>query len=116
MKGAMSDPDQAFMQKINDNLFKKSQYKFNSGGEPSDITNLEYDELKAFHTKYYHPSNGYIYSYGDLDFTTHLDFVQNQCLKGIERHDNVDSELLVEPRVNQPIIKEENFMPDLMQD
>jgi len=79
------------MQKINDNLFKKSQYKFNSGGEPSDITNLEYDELKAFHTKYYHPSNGYIYSYGDLDFTTHLDFVQNQCLKGIDRHDNVDS-------------------------
>ena len=40
MKGAMSNPDDAFMHKLNENLFKKSQYKFNSGGEPKHITDL----------------------------------------------------------------------------
>jgi len=42
MKGAMSNPDDAFMHKLNENLFKKSQYKFNSGGEPKHITDLQY--------------------------------------------------------------------------
>ena len=42
MKGAMSSPDSAFMHKINENLFQESQYKYNSGGEPKFITDLEY--------------------------------------------------------------------------
>ena len=42
MKGAMSDPNSAFMHKISENLFTKSQYRFNSGGEPKFITDLQY--------------------------------------------------------------------------
>lgn len=42
MKGAMSSPDDAFMHKLNEHLFKKSQYRFNSGGEPKFIPDLEY--------------------------------------------------------------------------
>ena len=42
MKGAMSNPDDAFMHRLNENLFEKSQYRFNSGGEPRDITDLQY--------------------------------------------------------------------------
>ena len=49
MKGAMSNPDDAFMHKINENLFTKAQYKFNSGGDPKHITDLTYEELVAFH-------------------------------------------------------------------
>lgn len=40
MKGAMSDPEDAFMHKLNENLFQKSQYKFNSGGDPKHIPDL----------------------------------------------------------------------------
>ena len=73
----MSDPNRAFMARLNENLFQKSQYKFNSGGEPAHITDLTYESLMDFHGQYYHPSNGQIFTYGDLDVTQHLDFVQN---------------------------------------
>jgi len=42
MKGAMSDPGSAFGQSLNENLYQKSQYHFNSGGEPKFITDLQY--------------------------------------------------------------------------
>lgn len=77
MKGAMSSPDDAFMHKLNEHLFKKSQYRFNSGGEPKYIPDLEYQELVDFHQKYYHPSNSQFFTYGDLDFTEHVSFVQS---------------------------------------
>lgn len=76
MKGAMSDPDGAFVHKVNEGLFQKSQYRFNSGGEPKHITDLQYQELADFHRMYYHPSNATFFSYGDLDFTEHLKFVE----------------------------------------
>lgn len=75
MKGAMSNPDDAFMHKINENLFTKSQYKFNSGGDPKHITDLSYDELVAFHKQYYHPTNSTFFTYGDLNFADHIKFV-----------------------------------------
>lgn len=77
MKGAMSNPGDAFLHRMSENLFKKAQYKFNSGGEPRDIPDLTYEELKAFHKEYYHPSNCQFFSYGDLDFAKHLEFVEN---------------------------------------
>lgn len=49
MKGAMSSPEDAFVHKINEHLFRNSQYRFNSGGEPKYIPDLEYADLKAFH-------------------------------------------------------------------
>jgi Zn-dependent M16 (insulinase) family peptidase len=72
MKGAMSNPEDHFIQEINSNLFKHSQYKYNSGGDPKAIPDLEYNELLDFHSKYYHPSNATFLTYGDLDFTSHL--------------------------------------------
>jgi len=80
MKGAMSNPDDAFMHRLNENLFQKSQYRFNSGGEPKHITDLQYQELVDFHKKYYHPSNAYFFTYGDLDFTEHLKFVDSHVI------------------------------------
>lgn len=80
MKGAMSNPEDAFIQYINENLFKESQYKYNSGGDPKAIPDLEYQDLTEFHSKYYHPSNSTFLTYGDLDFQDHLKFIQNQVL------------------------------------
>ena len=72
----MSNPDDAFLHNINTHLFKESQHKYNSGGEPKNMPDLEYQELLYFHGKYYHPSNATFLTYGDLDFTSHLDFIQ----------------------------------------
>mgnify|MGYP000158920924 CR=1 FL=1 len=96
MKGAMSSPDDAFIQNINENLFLKSQYKFNSCGDPQAIPKLNYQELIEFHKKYYHPSNCWFLTYGDLDFTEHLKFIQEQVLANYEKLDGIESQLLME--------------------
>ena len=112
----MSNPEDAFVHKINENLFQKSQYKFNSGGDPKHITELEYTDLVKFNKKYYHPTNATFMSYGDLDFTKHLDFIQKEVLAKYERNDaaRTGSELLSEEPLKVPINKEHRFMPDMM--
>ena len=98
MKGAMSNPEDAFVHKINENLFQRSQYKFNSGGEPKFITDLEYGDLKKFHGKYYHPSNCSFMSYGDLDFSKHLEFIGREVLNKFQRNEAAvkESEITLE--------------------
>lgn len=114
MKGAMSNPDDAFIHKLNENLFQKSQYKFNSGGDPKHIPTLEYKDLVSFHKKYYHPTNATFLSYGDLDFTSHLRHIEKEILSSFERKNDIPSQLLKEERLKSPIEKEVKFMPDLM--
>lgn len=115
MKGAMSDPNATFMQSIKENLYTKSQYKYNSGGEPKFITDLEYDDLLKFHDKYYHPSNCTFLSYGDLDFTEHLKFIQMQALDYFQKDTEVKnlSQIPLEDDVpEKPIEAKVLFMPD----
>lgn len=114
MKGAMSNPEDAFIHRINENLFKKAQYKFNSGGEPKHIPELEYNDLVDFHSKYYHPSNAVFLSYGDLDFSKHLAYVNETIISKFDRKDDIPSAVLKEDRFTVPIEKEVRFMPDLM--
>jgi Zn-dependent M16 (insulinase) family peptidase len=119
MKGAMSNPEDAFMHKIHENLFSASQYRFNSGGDPKYIPDLEHKDLVAFHGKYYHPSNAVLMSYGDLDFTKHLEYIEREVLAKFERNDLAprESEIPLEaPRLTAPLHKETRFMPDLMAD
>jgi Zn-dependent M16 (insulinase) family peptidase len=119
MKGAMSNPEDAFMHKIHENLFSASQYRFNSGGDPKYIPDLEHKDLVAFHGKYYHPSNAVLMSYGDLDFTKHLEYIEREVLAKFERNDLAprESEIPLEaPRRTAPLNKETRFMPDLMAD
>lgn len=117
MKGAMSDPYDAFIQHANSNMFSRSQYRFNSGGDPKAIPDLEYQELLDFHGKYYHPSNSMFLTYGDLDFTEHLGFIENQVLRKFERKQGIPSELLLEPTPSTgatPKKVDLSFMPDAM--
>ena len=51
MKGAMGNSSDAFMHSIQHNLFDEAAYRFNSGGEPSDIPNLTLDQIREFHTR-----------------------------------------------------------------
>jgi len=66
MKGAMSSPVSTLWQELTTELFPTITYHYNSGGEPANIPDLSYEELKAFHADHYHPSNALFMTYGDI--------------------------------------------------
>ena len=66
MKGAMSSPVNTLWQALTKYTFPTTTYHFNSGGEPADIPDLSYADLKAFYQKHYHPSNAIFMTYGDI--------------------------------------------------
>ncbi|NJS41370.1 hypothetical protein HC766_03255 [Candidatus Gracilibacteria bacterium] len=65
MKGVYSNPDSIFYEKIFNNLHPDITYQYESGGDPKEIPKLSYEEYLAFHKKFYHPSNSYIFYYGN---------------------------------------------------
>ena len=67
MKGALSDPESIIENDINSNLYKNSPYQYESGGDPRFIKDLSFEEFQKFYTDHYHPSNAYIYFYGNID-------------------------------------------------
>ena len=67
MKGALSNPNDRLGEINQQSLFPDNLYQYNSGGDPRNIPDLTYEQFKAFFDTYYHPSNAYIYWYGDDD-------------------------------------------------
>ncbi len=80
MKGAMSSPGQVMGRAMLKGLYPDTTYANNSGGEPCDIPKLTHEGLNAFHGKYYHPSNSYFYTYGDLPLEETLAFIEEKVL------------------------------------
>jgi len=87
MKGAMSSPDQVMSRSLLNALFTDTTYRFNSGGDPAVIPSLTWDQLKHFHSRHYHPSNAYFYTYGNLPLKDHLQFIQDKVLNRFTRID-----------------------------
>ena len=71
MKGAMSSPSRSLWQELTSQLFPSVTYHYNSGGEPENIPELSYEELKAFHHNHYHPSNAIFMTFGDIEAAEH---------------------------------------------
>ena len=67
MKGVYSSADSANMRAVQRALFPDMTYSVDSGGDPTVIPELTYDEFKSFHSRYYHPSNARFWFYGDDD-------------------------------------------------
>ncbi|NOH02380.1 MAG: peptidase M16 [Chloroflexi bacterium] len=67
MKGAYSSPENLLARTIQQSLFPKHTYGVDSGGDPAEITNLTYENFRAFWETYYHPSNAFIFFYGNDD-------------------------------------------------
>jgi len=101
MKGAMSSPDQVLSRSILASLYPDTTYNNNSGGEPSDIPKLTHEELKAFHARYYHPSNSYFYTYGSFPLEESLAFISEKVLSKFE-YLEVDSAVPAQPRWDTP--------------
>ncbi len=97
MKGAMSSPNQVMGRALMQALYPDTTYSFNSGGEPSVIPHLTHEQLKAFHARFYHPSNAYFYTYGNLPLKDHLQFIQDKVLHRFSAIDP-DSEVISQPR------------------
>lgn len=77
MKGAYASPDSVLGRYIQQSLFPDNTYGVDSGGDPKDIPNLTFEQFQAFHRRYYHPANAYIYFYGDDDPAERLRLTHN---------------------------------------
>ncbi len=101
MKGAMSSPSQVLGRSLLSALYPDTTYRHNSGGEPSEIPALKYRDLKNFHAGYYHPSNSYFYTYGDLPLEESLAFIREKVLDEFNEL-RVDSQVPAQPRWDAP--------------
>ena len=95
MKGAYSSPEQVLFAKIQESLYPDTPYAYESGGDPDFIPDLTQERFEAFHKKYYHPSNSYIYLYGNGDMDAHLRFIDGEYLSHFDRQ-TVHSEIPVQ--------------------
>ena len=80
MKGAFSSADSVLERSITKTLFEGHSYGEESGGDPDIIPTLTYENFLDMHSKYYHPSNSYIYLYGDMDMANKLDRIDREYL------------------------------------
>ena len=75
MKGALSSPDDVLSRSIYAALYPHTPYAVESGGDPVYIPDLTYENYLNFHRRYYHPSNSYIYLYGNMDMEERLTYL-----------------------------------------
>ncbi len=95
MKGAFSSADGILGRESLNSLFPDTAYGVESGGNPDFIPSLTFEKFKAFHKKYYHPSNSYITIYGNCDMEDTLKWLDEEYLANFDKI-NVDSELTVQ--------------------
>ncbi|MBQ8802109.1 MAG: insulinase family protein [Tyzzerella sp.] len=80
MKGAFSSPEGVLERVTLNSLFPDTAYAHESGGDPDVIPELTYGQFIDFHSKYYHPSNSYIYLYGNMDMEEKLQWLDAEYL------------------------------------
>ena len=115
MKGAFSSPEGVLDRVVLNTLFPDTSYANESGGDPDVIPELTYEQFLDFHRKYYHPSNSYIYLYGDMDMEEKLEWLDKNYLSNFEE-EFVDSaimyqqpfETMVEKTIPYSIASEES--------
>lgn len=92
MKGVFSSPEDILYRKIQESLFPDTTYGVESGGDPEYIPDLTQEQFLEFHRKFYHPSNSYIYLYGNGDLEKQLEFIDKEYLSKFERKE-IDSHI-----------------------
>ncbi len=115
MKGAMSSPVSVLWQEVSTYLYPTSTYHYNSGGEPQDIPDLTYQQLKDFHQTHYHPSNAVFMTFGDIPVYEHQKKFEEQALDQFEKLD-VKISVKPEKRYLAPLVVEEAYAYDLVGD
>lgn len=111
MKGAMSSITSTLWQTLCTHLYPTTTYHYNSGGEPKNIPDLSYEQLKAFYKTHYHPSNAFFMTYGDIPAIEHHKKFEEQALS---KFDRLDEQIAVglEQRFTSPIQVTESYAFD----
>lgn len=108
MKGAMSSIPSQIWHTLCKYLYPTTTYHFNSGGEPEDIPNLTYEQLKNFYRTHYHPTNAIFMTYGDIPAAVHQEKFETQALSRFEKLDSIIS-VPDEKRYHAPVAVEEFY-------
>lgn len=111
MKGAMASPSSLLSRRLNRALYPITTYGHNSGGEPNEIPQLTHAALQAFHAEYYHPSNAWFFTYGDLPLEGHLAVIEEKVLRHFSAR-AVASAVPLEPLLAAPQAATESFPLD----
>ncbi len=102
MKGVFSSPDDMLDREIFNSLFPDTEYSNESGGDPEFIPTLTYERFIDFHKEFYHPSNSYIYLYGNMDMAERLEYIDRDYLSHYE-HIDIDSSIGLQKPFNEPV-------------
>ena len=112
MKGVFSSVDGLASRVSLQSLFPDNGYSSESGGDPDAIPSLTYGQYLDFHRKYYHPSNSYIYLYGDMDVVERLEWMDKEYLSKYD-YLEVDSEIKKQQPFDKPcFVKKEYAISD----
>ncbi|MFH0911975.1 MAG: insulinase family protein [Planctomycetota bacterium] len=102
MKGVYSDLDGLIDRHITKSISPDNAYGRDSGGDPDAIPSLTFEAFRAFHARYYHPSNAYFFLYGDLPTEKHLAFLDRECLHAFDRIE-IDTAIPPQRRWSEPL-------------
>lgn len=105
MKGAFSSPEDVLDRETRKLLFPDNCYSHESGGDPDRIPDLTYEQFLNFHRTYYHPSNSYIYLYGNMDMAEKLEWMDREYLSHYEKK-QIDSEIAMQKPFEKPVERE----------
>lgn len=95
MLGAYSAPERILSDNISKSLYPDTCYKYSSGGNPEEIPDLSYVEFLNFHRRFYHPSNSYIFLYGNGDVDKQLKYIDENYLSNFDKND-IDSTINIQ--------------------
>ncbi len=108
MNGAFSSPEGVLDRMILNSLFPDTAYCHESGGDPEVIPELTYEYYLDFHRRFYHPSNSYIYLYGDIDIEEKLRFLDEEYLSDYEAI-TLDSHIQPQASFDKPVEINKNY-------
>ena len=111
MKGAYSSVDEVLDQYVSEHLFSDTPYKYSSGGKPEAIPSITQEEFLKTYNYNYHPSNSYIFLYGDLNIEEYLNHIDSY-LNNYEYKDYTNYQLVQQEKFSSEIVKHTYFNED----
>ncbi len=114
MKGAMSSPVSVLWQTVSEHLYPTTTYHYNSGGEPVNIPDLTYQQLKDFYKTHYHPSNAVFMTFGDIPAYEHQQQFEEKALCHFDKLD-VNIHVDDEKRFDKPVVVEDAYAFDVVE-
>ncbi len=104
MKGAFSSADDVLSRYTFNSLFPDTVYCHESGGAPEAIPDLKYEDFLKYHREYYHPSNSYIYMYGDMDTCERLKYLDEEYLSDFLAEDvDIKADIPLQKAFDKPL-------------